>query len=224
MIIFILLFIIIVAIYAALSFDLSEVIMFIGILGAVFMILYINLGASIGEKFAPNNAATEGDDVRLDTDDNSMSIYGNMSLANDMDSTQQRIPNIDLTRGEIDNSDLVEQVVQRGNTVFQPANLGVTAASSAQLTNFTLAGPSGIPIYDHMPTYSIAQNNHNSIDELLARKQQHRGSMNQRAIDGRVRSTKNLYKRYFQNELDENEKRVWYSAEAHEMETDFEPW
>ena len=60
-----------------------------------------------------------------------------------------------------------------------------------------------------------------SMDDKLARKQQHRADINKRAIDGRVRATKNLYEKYFANELAENEARDWWDGEASDNENDY---
>lgn len=59
------------------------------------------------------------------------------------------------------------------------------------------------------------------IDTGLANKQRYRAIMNKTAIDGAVRSTRNFYQKNFSNELDENERRVWYSEEASPVATDF---
>lgn len=52
------------------------------------------------------------------------------------------------------------------------------------------------------------------IDEQLAFKQRERGYKNFYALTGITSATRNAFDRYLRGELDENEARVWYSAEA----------
>ena len=52
------------------------------------------------------------------------------------------------------------------------------------------------------------------IDEQLAFKQRDRGEKNFNALTGITSATRNAFDRYLRGELDENEARVWYSAEA----------
>jgi hypothetical protein len=195
--------------------------------------MYNSSNGTGSERFIPLTGDAMGaeGDPNIDVDDVEFSGYGNISLAGDIDSMQQRIIGLDIpeTRDaqgkiEIDNSDVVAQVIQRGNTVFQPNGVGVTPTQNAEMSKFSLAGPSGIPYFDDDTSYDIPQANKNSLDELLARAAQHRGSLAKRSLDGHVRATKNLFKKYFTNELDENERRTWYSAEAHNFETDFNPY
>lgn len=145
----------------------------------------------------------------------------------DLDNMLQRNYSVDFAKNpdgtyqpsaEIDNSDAVEEAISRGNTVFQPSMQGVSATSSAMLSSFNMAEPGP------MPDYTIPINNRaTSVDESISRKQQHRGGINKKAIDGAVRNTKNVYQRCFLNELDENEHKKWWSAEAEDVETDFRP-
>jgi len=166
---------------------------------------------------------TQKNMLSLDIDNTRFSEYGNISLSDDIDSTYQRRSDLsfgDTSREAIDNSDVVESALLRGSSLFLPNHSqGVTTTSSALSSSFTLGEPdpiNGTLSYD-TPMDDSAYN----LDQALARKQQHRSSMNKRAIDGAVRSTKNLYKRTFKNELAENEAREWWSAEATDFESDF---
>lgn len=141
-------------------------------------------------------------------------------IPEEVDTIMQRKTDIIYDNGTFDNSDLIQEYIQKGNTIFQPGTAqGVTTTSSAYHSNFTLAQP-GMYMEYSVPLNGRAYN----ADEALARKQQHRSSMNKRAIDGAVRSTKNIYKKFFTDELKENENREWWSAEAQEFETDYRPY
>jgi hypothetical protein len=52
------------------------------------------------------------------------------------------------------------------------------------------------------------------IDEALAYKQRHRGEKNMLALNGIASAQRNVFDRYLRGELDENEARVWWAAEA----------
>lgn len=165
-------------------------------------------------------------DVPLADEDQYIGKYQNVRTG-DLDNMLQRNYSMDFGKradgsyqasDEIDNSDAVEEAISRGNSVFQPSMQGVSATSSAMLSSFNMAEPGP------MPEYKIPLNNRaTTVDESISRKQQHRGGMNKKAIDGVVRNTKNAYKRCFLNELDENEHKVWWSAESNDVETDFLP-
>lgn len=178
-----------------------------------------------------STSTVDGSDVSQLDDDRYYGKYQNVDML-DLDSMLQRPYNIDLGKNPgpgdgtgmgagshiIDNSAAVEEAISRGNTVFQPSMQGVSTTSSAMLSNFNLAEPGPIP------DFAIPLNNRaTSVDENLARKMQHRGAMNKKAIDGAVRATRNLYEKYFRNELDENERKEWWTAQAQDMETDFMP-
>lgn len=164
--------------------------------------------------------STRGADINID--DLEQSDYSNISTHDDIDSMRQRILNpIPPALGEIDNSDVVAQVVQRGNTVFQPNGVGVTPTISAEMSKFSLGGPSGIPYLDDDTPYDIPQVNVNSLDETIARKQAHTALNNKKAIDGHVRSTRNIYQKYFTDELNENSDREWWGNNGTSLETDF---
>jgi hypothetical protein len=116
----------------------------------------------------------------------------------------------------IDNSDVVEQSISGGDSVFQPMMQGSSATSAGQLGNFAMGRPGRSVLHD------IPQTNLASADELVARKQAHNLDLSRRAIEGAVRSTRNKFDKYFQNELAECEGLVWWSAEASEADTDYE--
>lgn len=171
----------------------------------------------------------QGGDFTFDMDDAEFSPYGNIKTSSDIDSMMQRNTKMDYIGNDeigynevevIDNSDLVEDFMQKGSSIFQPNTAqGVTATSSAYHSNFTLHEP-GMFLQYSTPINSRGY----TADEAMSRLQQHRSSINKRAIDGAVRTTKNRFAKFFANELDENEKRVWYSAEAADIETDFRPY
>lgn len=116
----------------------------------------------------------------------------------------------------IDNSDVVEQSISGGDSVFQPMMQGTSATSAGQLGNFAMGRPGKSVLHD------IPQTNLASADELIARKQAHNLDLSRRAIEGTVRSTRNKFDKYFQNELAECEGLVWWSAEASEADTDYD--
>lgn len=169
-----------------------------------------------------NTVSADGQ-MLIDTDENALSQYGNIGTSSNVDTLFQRHTDLDMTdvaRDDLDNSDFVQLAMQKGSTIFQPNTAqGVTASSSAYHSNFKLAQP-GMYMEYSVP---INQRGYNA-DEALSRAQQHRSSINKRAIDGAVRSTRNIYERFFQNELNENEQREWWSAEAQPFETDFRPY
>lgn len=158
----------------------------------------------------------------INIDDNRFSEYGNISLMNDINPLGQTQPNMrfDSTGADIDNSDVIEMALGRGSSTFQPARVsGVTPTSSATESHYRLAHPPSQDIagLEYMTPINEAGLN---ADASIARKQQHRSSMNKRAIDGAVRSTRNKFAKYFTNELDENEDRVWWETD-HNLETDW---
>lgn len=115
----------------------------------------------------------------------------------------------------IDNSDVVEQSISGGDSVFQPMMQGTSATSAGQLGNFAMGRPGKSVLHD------IPQTNLASADELIARKQAHNLDLSRRALEGAVRSTRNKFDKYFQNELAECEELVWWSAEA-STDTDYD--
>lgn len=179
------------------------------------------------------DTAVPGSPLSLDTDETRFSEYGNISMMSDVDSTYQRRADLVLSGSsgssgkspidDIDNSDVVDSALLKHSSLFLPAHAtGVTPTSSAYMSNFTLGepDPATASIQYTVPLDDSAFN----LDQALARGQQHRASINKRAIDGAVRATKNLYKRVFGNELAENENREWWSSQSTDFETDFRPY
>jgi hypothetical protein len=185
------------------------------------LIILCGLGIAGGLYYSWN--ITSGRSERfIDEDDLEFSKYGNISLRNDIDTMKQQKLDMNITpSNDIDNSDVVASVVGRGNTVFQPAGTGSTTSNAGQMSKFSLAGPSGLPYLDESPAYDIAQVDKNSLDELLTRAAVHRGSLAKRSLDGYVRSTRNIYQKYFADELNENSNREWWGNTGDKLETDF---
>lgn len=171
-----------------------------------------------------NNVVQPDGILNYNYDNNRYSEYGNISMARDIDSLAQRPIDLDLPQdGPIDNSDTVEDAIEKHSSNFQPDRAhGFSSTNSAYLSNMTLGepNPTTASLSYRVPLNDAAYD----LDESLSRGQQYRASINKRAIDGAVRHTRNSFKRVFSNELNENEKRVWYSAEAEDLETDFRPY
>jgi hypothetical protein len=170
-----------------------------------------------------NDAVSEDGQMLIDTDDRALSQFGNISTSGNVDTLFQRHTDLDMTdvkADDLDNSDIVQEAIQRGSSIFQPNTAqGTTASQAGYHSNFKLAQPG---MYME---YSVPINPRGySADEALARLQQHRAEINKKAIDGAVRSTRNVFEKYFVNELNENEDREWWSAEAQSFETDFRPY
>lgn len=150
------------------------------------------------------------------------SKYGNVSLSEDIDMAQQMdsdafnataFKNSGFNKSStIDNNDVIEEAITRGVSLFNPSENSFTPING-NAVDLVQASKFDIPL-------SGKQN----VDELLARKQQQRANLNKMAIDGAVQSTKNIYEKYFSEELDENEHRVWWSSEAQDLETDWNPY
>ena len=169
------------------------------------------------------DVATADGQMLIDTADGDLSPYGNITVSGDVDTLFQRKTTLDMTDvkpDDLDNSDMVQIAMQRGSSIFQPNTAqGTTASQAGYHSNFKLAQPG---MYME---YSVPINPRGyTADEALARLQQHRSEINKKAIDGAVRSTRNVFEKYFVNELKENEDREWWSAEAQPMETDFRPY
>ncbi len=230
-------FIFIVLIYISSGTENPEIMVPVVLVGGAGLLIWLVGGGSKGLQehlFMPAGTPTtksnvvdpDTGDLNIDTDEYSLSKYGNIAESSDVDMMDQRMHGLDLSptpdadpalANRIDNSDIVDMALNKGNAIFQPNGVGVSPTNSADLASFTLNEP-GV-----MTKYALPQSNFIDLDEVLSRKQQHRANMNKKAADGHVRSTKNIYNKYFRNELDENEKRVWYSAEAQEFDTDFDP-
>lgn len=126
--------------------------------------------------------------------------------------------------GEMDNADVVTRFITGGADTYVPEE----ASSQSYYKVYDLA-------YPKHPGYEMGSGsdllygqsvplNENGInnDDKLSRGQMHRSQMNKRAIDGAVRATRNQFEKYFGNELDENEKREWWSHQADDVETDYQ--
>lgn len=112
----------------------------------------------------------------------------------------------------IDNSDNIETAITRGTSLFFPNSIGFTPTAIMP------------DMPSHWKDYNIPLSGQQDLDERLATKQQQRSNLNKIAIDGSVRSTKNIYEKYFNEELQENEDRVWWSSESQPIETDWTPY
>jgi hypothetical protein len=147
--------------------------------------------------------------------------YGNIKTEKNVDTFDQRtfVP-IEPSMGtNIDNQDVVNRAIRGQISPHTPLERGVSPSSSATMTNFYLGDKhSNINPIIREP-YEVKALD---MDEILARKQQHAGDKNRKALDGKIRSTKNIYQRFFADECDQNEKRVWWSAEADDYETDYD--
>jgi hypothetical protein len=193
---------------------------------AVVIIGYTQLNKEHLETTRPldNNVVGTDDVLNYNYDNNRYSEHGNISMARDIDSMEQRVIDVVIDNaGPIDNADSVESALEKHSSNFQPDRAhGFSSTSSAYLSNYTLGEPN--PNTAKL-SYSVPLNDAAyDLDESLSRGQQYRASINKRAIDGAVRHTRNSFARVFSNELNENEKRVWYSAEAEDLETDFRPY
>lgn len=154
-----------------------------------------------------------------------LSKYGNMDFS-EIDMATQEMPELAgitnpgsgvASNSRIDNSDVIESAITRGVSLYNPdgSSFSPLQADSAGL---------GIRASGANPLVSNPLSGKQNIDEMIARKAQHTSSINKRALDGAVRATKDLYWINYQEELDENEKRVWWSSEAQDMETDWTPY
>lgn len=162
-----------------------------------------------GYMFSNSNLFSEHFDVNHNLE---LSKYGNLPI-DEIDMTVQEVPiSSKMHNKKIDNSDIIESTITRGTTLFRPNGTGFSP----------LIGDINAPEYFYK--YDMPLSGQQNIDEMLARKQQDRANLNKKAIDGAVMSTKNLYSKYFHEELDENEHRVWYSSEAQDIEDDWNPY
>jgi hypothetical protein len=209
-------FIFIVLVFIALyilrySDNLSEISIIFSVISAIFIGYLFN----VREFFVPENEVISSDDiephVNVNTDNLEMNKYGNISTT-DIDMTTQEMPNMDFDSSYIDNSDVIEMAITRGTSLFHPDGQGFSPLKGVAETPSVFS------------EYNIPLTGQQNVDELLARKQQQRAAINKRALDGRVRATRALYNKYFTEELDENEKRVWWSSESADIETDWSPY
>jgi hypothetical protein len=207
----------------------------VGTFGYVLFMVINGFNDSKNESLVDvTNKTTSGEHLNIDTDDTEFSPHGNMSLSWDADTLQQRKPvNLNIGgRGDkkskqnqaIDNSDLVDDLVRKGDTHHQPLiELGVTTTENAYMNPYTMHGKSNqYRDPDGIPKYTIPLNDRGiSFDEAMAIKQNHRSMINRKAIEGAVRTGAGHFERFYRDELDENEKRVWWSAEAEDLEVAF---
>lgn len=142
-----------------------------------------------------------------------LSKYQNINLS-DLDLTTQEVyPNYNNFKKNIDNGDVIEAALTGGTSMFQVGK---------KLNYSPLAGSIGTNNVTRFPKLQspyLVLSGQQNVDEMLARKQQQRSLQNKQSLDGSFRSTKNCYKKYFNEELNENEHRVWWSHEAQDMET-----
>jgi hypothetical protein len=136
-----------------------------------------------------------------------ISRYSNISLPTDIDMTTQEVPVVG-ENNEFDNADTIDQVITRGTSMIHNGNENFSVINNHN--NFEMK-----------QKYNIGLSGMQDADEMLARKQSQRAALNRDAITGAVRHTKRSYDRTFAEELDENEKRVWWSSEAQDVETDW---
>lgn len=174
---------------------------------------------NLREKFS-NKTVAEGY-PSLNTDEYSLSKYDNIAKST-IDLSTQEISGVDFQAdpetgnpdsNKIDNSDVIESAITRGVSLFNPTGSGFSPLKAAS-----------VQTPDLFDKYNIPLSGQQNMDEMLARKSQHTGSLGKRSIDGAVRATRDLFNTNFQEELDENEKRVWWSSEAQDMETNWNPY
>lgn len=164
-------------------------------------------------------------DGSLQFDDQSYATTG-VSVSRDFGvlPVSQTQRDYDFTNDEMDNADVVTRFITGGADTYIPEE----ASSQSYNKVYDLAYPkhpgyemgagSDLLYGQSVPLNENAINN----DDKLSRGQMHRSLMNKRAIDGAVRATRNQFDKYFGNELDENEKREWWSHQADDVETDYQ--
>lgn len=114
----------------------------------------------------------------------------------------------------IDNADVIESALDGGTSVF---HIGTKPNYSPISGSIGMNNVTRFP--RNLPKYQIPLSGQQDADERLATKQQQRSYQNKQSIDGFVRSTKNCYTKYFNEELNENAHRTWWSEGAHDFET-----
>lgn len=178
---------------------------------AIILLLLIVL-IFFGYEYITNKETLIATDERATT-------YGNIVPEKDIDTMLQRkyipLPK-EIDKKNIDNSDVIERAIEGYITQHTPNGIGVSDSTSATLTKRYLKEPEEQFVRE--PYQARAYD----ADEASARRQQHRGDIEKKAIDGSVRSTKNRFAKYFREELDQNEGRVWWSAESKKYDTDFD--
>ena len=136
------------------------------------------------------------DESMVASDEYEFSKYGNMSL-NDARLPTGPVPMPESSNAEKDTSDLVNYITT--NTDVDPDYTPIGRIDNKEI---------------------IALTGNQDMDERLATEQAI--NRNKRAMDGYSRSTRNIYDKYFKEELNENQHRVWYSDEAQDMETSWQ--
>lgn len=157
------------------------------------------------------------------------SPYGNISLDEDIDTMQQRIIDPDMPAKEgdnaptIDNTDTIMSVLNTGANINLPPGQGITTSNSGIMTSLTLAMPGGSDAA--YPGFDTGDGANMNADEQIARKSQHRGQINRKALDGIVRNTRRTFDRMYTKELEYNENRVWWETDnADSTPNDFWPY
>jgi len=146
------------------------------------------------------------------------SKYGNIKEG-DIDIMLNKNLMENVSNDKYDNQDGIDKVLEAGFSTFQPIySDGVTASNNALDSEFSLGEP------ETKKYTSVYNPKAYDLNEALTRKNQQSSSLNKRAKDGYVRSTKALYEKYFKNELDYQESKDWWSAEAQDFETNFSPY
>jgi hypothetical protein len=102
---------------------------------------------------------------------------------------------------------------------FRPRGQPTTMTTWAGDSSFVSAGTS--KQLDSEIDFVIPGGELQDADGRAARLAMHGGAKAKKSIDGAVRATTNRFARVFQNELDDNEKRCWYSSEAADDDMDF---
>lgn len=183
---------------------------------------------------------TNGDKLNTDMlDDTNLSHYGNISRDFDVDPVGQtdRYKQMTATRDEtesptsgknkIDNSDVINDVLNGYSSTHVPQEAysdNFHESKDRQWVHEHFQKPDN---YMLMSGGSVALNDRAiTANDMLTRRQIHRGDINKKATDGRVRATKKMYERFFAHELAENYARDWWDGEGDDMigddfETDF---
>lgn len=145
------------------------------------------------------------------TNDYSLNKYGNISIS-DIDMTRQQRFTSFKKSNFIDNSDVIEEVLSGGSSLFQPNGGGYSPV------NAVYRQPKKFNSY--LTPLTGSQN----VDELLARKMQQRGTMNYQSMTGTARVNKDIYQKYYFEELNENQHKNWFSSGSYDLETDWQPY
>lgn len=146
------------------------------------------------------------------------SKYGNIKET-DIDSMLGKNLMEDNGYDNVDNQDEIDKYLESGFSTFQPEySEGISTTNNALDENFYLGEP-------ETKKYTTAYNPKSyDFNEAFVRKQQQTSSINKQATDGSIRSTKAIFDKYFRNELDYQESKDWWSAEAQDFETNFSPY